>query len=92
MALLELLLRVRQACCHGELVPSNVERTRLKVFEEVKRRGLDNMTEEECEALRQNREPLNRKNFKNVPCALTRWRKSPLSFFARANISSVNRV
>jgi SNF2 family DNA or RNA helicase len=51
MALLELLLRVRQACCHADLVPIERRQNANAVFEEVKRRGLDNMTEEECEAL-----------------------------------------
>jgi hypothetical protein len=51
MALLELLLRVRQACCHADLVPIERRQNATEVFEEVKRRGLDNMTEEECEAL-----------------------------------------
>jgi SWI/SNF-related matrix-associated actin-dependent regulator of chromatin subfamily A3 len=51
MALLELLLRVRQACCHAELVPLERRQNATEVFEEVKRRGLDNMTEEECEVL-----------------------------------------
>jgi SNF2 family DNA or RNA helicase len=52
MALLELLLRVRQACCHAELVPLERRQNATEVFEEVKRRGgLDNMTEEEGEAL-----------------------------------------
>jgi hypothetical protein len=34
MALLELLLRVRQACCHGELVTINDRENATKVFEE----------------------------------------------------------
>jgi SWI/SNF-related matrix-associated actin-dependent regulator of chromatin subfamily A3 len=51
MALLTLLLRVRQACCHGELVPLDYRERATEVFEEVKRRGLGDMSEEECEAL-----------------------------------------
>jgi SNF2 family DNA or RNA helicase len=51
MALLELLLRVRQACCHADLVPIGRRQNATKVFEEVNRRGMDNMTEEDCEAL-----------------------------------------
>jgi hypothetical protein len=52
MKLLELLLRVRQACCHAELVPLERRQNATEVVELVKRRGgLDNMTEEECEAL-----------------------------------------
>jgi hypothetical protein len=68
MALLELLAGSSGMLSWRTRTIESRERA-TKVFEEVKRRGLDNMTEEECEALRQNREPLNRKNFKNVPCA-----------------------
>jgi SNF2 family DNA or RNA helicase len=51
MQMLELVLRVRQACCHGGLVPEERRENATRVFEEVKRIGLDNMTEDECEAL-----------------------------------------
>jgi SWI/SNF-related matrix-associated actin-dependent regulator of chromatin subfamily A3 len=51
MALLELILRVRQSCCHADLVPEERRRNATEVYEEINRRGLDALTEEEGQQL-----------------------------------------
>ena len=54
MALIELVLRVRQACCHAALVPIERRERAMQLFDEIKARGTEagiEMEPEEAEEL-----------------------------------------
>ena len=52
MFFLELLLRVRQACCHADLVPIDRRARAVAVFDEIKSKGVEsNLDPEEAEEL-----------------------------------------